>query len=636
MRLGSLLVALAACVECIVLPEKTDNMASPIEASASPAPVPVSPPPQAEHTPHGTIIRDDTSSDIAENVVELDMEGDQLHSKEVQDSDGGQRQNYASKDSGATVLDHAPGTKGSVNLLVPDKDRYMLIPCANDKKWVVISLSEDIHADAIAVANYEKFSSPMREFLVLGSINYPSDTWFVLGNFTAAHKSGEQLFEFQEKHHVRYIKLRIMSHYGSEYYCTMSQIKVFGRTFTQVISQLEKSIEAESNAAATPSTAPTVPTTSLPPKLPPPVCPAPAFSHIFLHPAGQNAEKTSSCEPSAADVNATLVNNRTTAKNVPPNATTSVDTTAKPPPKSQDKANATHPSTAAIDHDAKPNTTVDGEKETAPKAAPTTPNTNNNGGLDNFYIRMSKKLQVLEANMSSIERAIQDAQRTAGQDVQRLEAQLKALGDDMTALKAWMETELSVMTSSNDAHLQFVQNVHQENMALRVEVELLWDVIRTMKAGIMMAIILSAALIAFFICRWFVRCLTACHRRAVHREWFRRMDVAETEVSDDDEDINPLTQQMNQRVDRKLRFGISYDDGAIQRNTMYRRILKGFRQHHVHSTKTNGSTNAIKSAPGKSRRFSLTPAPTSNLSTLVNNPSTAAVVAATTTTVCRP
>ncbi|RLN43804.1 hypothetical protein BBJ28_00019929 [Nothophytophthora sp. Chile5] len=141
------------------------------------------------------------------------------------DSGAGKRQNYASLDAGATILDSSPETKSPTNLLVPDKDRYMLIPCENPRKWVVISLSEDVHADAIAIANYEKFSSPVKAFIVLGSVNYPTDTWLVLGNFTAAHANGEQVFQLDSLQHVRYIKFRFLSHYGSEYYCTLSQLR---------------------------------------------------------------------------------------------------------------------------------------------------------------------------------------------------------------------------------------------------------------------------------------------------------------------------------------------------------------------------------------------------------------------------
>lgn len=160
---------------------------------------------------------------------EAELESVELPSSlfEVEDRDSlrGRRQNYASLDAGATILDSAPETKSPTNLLVPDKDRYMLIPCEKARKWVVVSLSEDVHADAIALANFEKFSSPVKDFLVLGSVTYPTDTWVVLGNFTAAHASGEQVFQLDSQSHVRYLKLRFFSHYGSEYYCTLSQIK---------------------------------------------------------------------------------------------------------------------------------------------------------------------------------------------------------------------------------------------------------------------------------------------------------------------------------------------------------------------------------------------------------------------------
>lgn len=165
---------------------------------------------------------------IRGDYIEDDFESIDIPSSlfEIEDKDsGGRRQNYASLDAGATILDSSPDTKSPTNLLVPDKDRYMLIPCEKTRKWVVVSLSEDVHADAIAIANYEKFSSPVKEFIVLGSVNYPTDTWFVLGNFTATRTSGEQVFQLDSQYHVRYIKLRFFSHYGSEYYCTLSQLK---------------------------------------------------------------------------------------------------------------------------------------------------------------------------------------------------------------------------------------------------------------------------------------------------------------------------------------------------------------------------------------------------------------------------
>jgi len=66
--------------------------------------------------------------------------------------------NYASTQSGALVLETSVSSKGMSNLLVDNKDSYAISPC-DDKKWVVISLSEDILVKQIIIANYERYSS---------------------------------------------------------------------------------------------------------------------------------------------------------------------------------------------------------------------------------------------------------------------------------------------------------------------------------------------------------------------------------------------------------------------------------------------------------------------------------------------
>lgn len=252
------LVALAAALLALLLvaqgvqalaTKDTEPLTASSSASASPSSVGGSPsgaaPPAAGGAPSSSgakiaapaapiRVKDDSparsggvASDHDEFVDDMEVGIDIPPSLlEVEDREsGGKRQNYASLDAGATILDVARDTKSATNLLVPDKDRYMLMPCQNPSKWVVVSLSEDVHTDAIALANYEKFSSPVKGFLVLGSVTYPTDTWYVLGNFTAAHANGEQHFPLDSQHHVRYVKLRFFSHYGDEYYCTLSQLK---------------------------------------------------------------------------------------------------------------------------------------------------------------------------------------------------------------------------------------------------------------------------------------------------------------------------------------------------------------------------------------------------------------------------
>ncbi|EQC39577.1 hypothetical protein SDRG_03011 [Saprolegnia diclina VS20] len=573
--LAASLVLLMALAHGIVAPGEVESSSS---GSATPSP-------QVHHEraePDDAVAA--RSSDIAENIAEIDIEVDRglynpsSNSMEVQDSDGGQRQNYASKDSGATVLDHAPGTKGSVNLLVPDKDRYMLIPCSADKKWIVISLSEDIHADAISIANYEKFSSMTKEFLVLGSINYPTDTWVVLGHFTALHKNGDQLFHFQEKHHVRYLKLRLNSHYGAEYYCTMSQIKVYGRTFTQVISQLERSIHEEPTLA--------------PPAIEPPtievVVPSPTSSTIFDSmcpvPDVVLPWDVEVCEPLPTSPPPT--EKPTTAHQPPANASAANATSASHAPSTKTTPENHSPAATTVVDDSANHTKAHEHGKTTNGSSSTSSNGvsgDEQKGLDNFYIRMSKKIQALEANQSSLERTVSETLKPAAVDAQiklaLLSEQMSNLTKAVHELRVIVDSELEFLTSSNEKYMTLLEGVYQENLSLRNEMLLVWDVITTMKAGILVAIVLSAFLILFFVARSIFRCLTGCHRRAARREWLRRMES----VDETDDEVDPLTQEMDKRVDRTLRFGRSLDDGAIQRNTLYRRVMHGFRQHHVKS-----------------------------------------------------
>lgn len=64
-------------------------------------------------------------------------------------------------------------------------------------------------------------------YQVLFSVNLPKEgeEWGHLGNFTAAAKLGEQRFSVEKPVYARYLKFILLSHYGNEFYCTLSQIK---------------------------------------------------------------------------------------------------------------------------------------------------------------------------------------------------------------------------------------------------------------------------------------------------------------------------------------------------------------------------------------------------------------------------
>uniref|UniRef100_A0A5B7ADY6 SUN domain-containing protein n=1 Tax=Davidia involucrata TaxID=16924 RepID=A0A5B7ADY6_DAVIN len=140
----------------------------------------------------------------------------------------GTEYNYASASKGAKVLAHNKEAKGASNILGKDHDKYLRNPCSVDGKFVVIELVEETLVDAVKIANFEHYSSNFKEFQLSGSLIYPTETWSPLGNFVAANVKHAQSFKLPEPKWVRYLKLNLLGHYGSEFYCTLSVLEVYG------------------------------------------------------------------------------------------------------------------------------------------------------------------------------------------------------------------------------------------------------------------------------------------------------------------------------------------------------------------------------------------------------------------------
>ena len=140
--------------------------------------------------------------------------------------------NFASHSAGAVVLDKSPASaKGYSHLLNDDKDKYGISQC-DEKKWVVIGLSEDILVTSVALANYEKYSSMLREFQLLASTSYPTEQWINLGVYEAQARLGEQTFNVTDSSvHTRYLKIKFNTHYGTEDLCTLSQVRLLSHNF---------------------------------------------------------------------------------------------------------------------------------------------------------------------------------------------------------------------------------------------------------------------------------------------------------------------------------------------------------------------------------------------------------------------
>lgn len=140
----------------------------------------------------------------------------------------GAEYNYASASKGSKVLGFNKEAKGASNILEKDTDKYLRNPCSVEEKFVTLELSEETLVRTIKIANFEHHSSNLKEFELLGSSVYPTEVWLKLGNFTAANAKHAQRFVLEDPKWVRYLKLRLLSHHGSEFYCTLSVFEVYG------------------------------------------------------------------------------------------------------------------------------------------------------------------------------------------------------------------------------------------------------------------------------------------------------------------------------------------------------------------------------------------------------------------------
>eukprot|EP01012_Entosiphon_sulcatum_P042179 TRINITY_DN5613_c0_g1_i1.p1 TRINITY_DN5613_c0_g1~~TRINITY_DN5613_c0_g1_i1.p1 ORF type:complete len:948 (+),score=83.60 TRINITY_DN5613_c0_g1_i1:23-2866(+) len=146
------------------------------------------------------------------------------------------RHNFADSKVGAKVLAAHPEASQPQNMLSGDRDQYYLSPCHAPRKWLIIELAEENRMSTFGFANYEFYSSSLRDFTLLGATQYPCHAergclWQVLGNFTAENNHRMQYFDLPERSVVRYLKLLLLTHYGAEPYCTVSQIRVHGSNF---------------------------------------------------------------------------------------------------------------------------------------------------------------------------------------------------------------------------------------------------------------------------------------------------------------------------------------------------------------------------------------------------------------------
>ena len=153
--------------------------------------------------------------------------------------------NFASSSSGASLLVSPKEADGAKNILKDGKDAYMVLPW-NSKKSFIISLSEDTVIDKFLLLGGEEFSSSIEYFDIYGSNEYNSENekWEKLGHFMASKEFFRKWQSFKVKSTwIRYLKFEWKTSYGSYSYWTLTQIKVWGSTMVQGLSEKLKNID---------------------------------------------------------------------------------------------------------------------------------------------------------------------------------------------------------------------------------------------------------------------------------------------------------------------------------------------------------------------------------------------------------
>lgn len=162
-----------------------------------------------------------------------------------------ERSNYASFDCAATVLKTNSECKGSTSVLVENKDSYLLNECSAKNKFLIVELCNDILVDTVVLANFEFFSSMYRTFKVSVSDRYPVklDKWRDLGTFEARNSRQVQAFLVENPLiWARYLRIEFLTHFGNEFYCPVSLLRVHGTTMMEEFNHDMKGLRTEDDS----------------------------------------------------------------------------------------------------------------------------------------------------------------------------------------------------------------------------------------------------------------------------------------------------------------------------------------------------------------------------------------------------
>ncbi|XP_065322380.1 uncharacterized protein LOC135929633 isoform X1 [Gordionus sp. m RMFG-2023] len=155
-----------------------------------------------------------------------------LIEKEVEGGGVDDDKNYASAACGAKILHRNSEAINPGGVLQGNLDDYMLNPCSA-RVWFTFELCEPVQIKKIEIANLELFSSSPKEFRVHISDRYPTKEWLMNKTFVASDERKMQSFRVDANLFARYIKIELLSHHGSEHYCPLTLIRVYGTNLAE-------------------------------------------------------------------------------------------------------------------------------------------------------------------------------------------------------------------------------------------------------------------------------------------------------------------------------------------------------------------------------------------------------------------
>lgn len=418
--------------------------------------------PSASPTPH---VAPNTTLPVAEQVLlhamATEPEPPVIHAFEdasAQLAELKHRWNYASLDCAAVLHQANPSAKFPSAILSEKKDRYMLSPCpharqgeeaAFERQFVIVELCQQIRIDTLVLANLEFFSSIFKVFTVRVSrtLDAPETEWKSLGLFRARNVRGPQVFKLDTPpaSYYRFLRINFLEHYGNEYYCPISLLRVYGRNEREdadedVLDELQamedddadsdevnETIEAPMEQPVAPrATAERVCVVELFPGVVPPQCGL----------ASDPSPLTASAAPTRATPLSSMPSAATSTPEPPrpgPTGASQGGTLASGESAEQSTA-ATRPSANSTDEDVRKSADPRGK---APKADKTKGSETKPAGSESIYRTITKRLSALEANTSL--------------SMQFLQLNSERMRDKMTQLEHVQETRLGELLAALNA-----------------------------------------------------------------------------------------------------------------------------------------------------------------------------------------